>query len=820
MPTNPAKLLLRVSASLAVILLTGGFKYAYDTDAVTGLPRKWAPGSIPVQILADNTTVLSDGTTRATSIQTVIQDSIRGWNIHLGDVQFVPQILPAGSGVDGDRVNQIFFSSSAYGKSWEANTLALTTAWYVGNNRVEADIIFNSAVTWDSYRGPVKPTAVDVQRVAFHELGHALGLTHPDEVGLTVQSVMNSSAVSADSLQPYDVLAAQFLYGPVGIPSYDNFASASVITLNNDAATVSGYNTNSGKETGEPNHAGNAGGRSVWWKWTALSSGTATVTTDGSAFNTTLGIYTGSAVSALTTIASNDDLQPGVAESSAVTFAAVAGTTYYIAVDGFNLGDGNGADSGGIALHVSFAPTYTVPNVTVASGHSVVFTTSAPGSIQWQASTNGGVAWVNITDGNLYSGATTSTLTMTNVGFTLSGFRYRALVTASDGSSAPTGSGTLLVIQAFFNFPAGITIDAAGNLYVTDTSLETVQKITSTTSVSALAGSTSTAGSTDGGGAAARFNQPSGLSATSDGTLGVSDTANATIRVIQPDGTVTTLAGNPSLHGSTDGSGTTATFSSPIGMARDSAGTLYVADATNHTIRKITSAGAVSTFAGTAGIAGSVDGTGNAARFNNPTGIALDGSGNVYVADTTNNLLRKITPAGAVSTIAGVVGVMGSSDGTGSAALFNAPGGLAVDSSGNVYLADTGNSTIRKITPANLVTTLAGLPGVAGIKDGSGSDAWFNQPKALTVDPSGNLFVADTGNAAIRKVTPAGVVTTLALTGTSANTSTSTSITSTTSTIPPTGNTSGGGSGGAPSTWFLGALGLLACLRRFLGKKG
>jgi hypothetical protein len=144
--------------------------------------------------------------------------------------------------------------------------------------------------------------------------------------------------------------------------------------------------------------------------------------------------------------------------------------------------------------------------------------------------------------------------------------------------------------------------------------------------------------------------------------------------------------------------------------------------------------------------------------------VAVDAAGNVYVADTTNNLVRQITPTGVVTTLAGVTGIAGSQDGTGSGALFNGPSGLAVDGSKNIYVADTGNSTIRKITPAGVVTTLAGLPTAGGLKDGAGSDALFNQPKALTIDSAGNLYVADTGNAAIRQVTPLGVVTTLHLT--------------------------------------------------------
>ena len=819
MRIDPTQLLIRALASLAAVILTCGFKYAYVTSDTTGLPLRWASGPIPMRILADNATKLSDGTTRATSIQAAMV----AWNLHVGAVQFVPQILAAGSGADGDGLNQVFFAATPYNKGWEPNTLALTTSWYVGDKRVEADIIFNSAVTWDSYRGTATSSPVDLQRVALHELGHALGLAHPDDAGLTVTSVMNSNAVSADQIQVYDVLAAQFLYGPVGVPFNDNFASAIAISLNSSTATLTGYNTTATKEAGEPNHANNVGGRSVWWKWTPDFTGQVTITTAGSAFDTTLGVYTGSDPTTLTAVATNDDAQPGTDVTSTVTFSAASGTTYYIAVDGSNKGDGNGADSGGIVLNLSFANTYSVQSATVTNGHGVTFTTNAgPGTVQWQYSSNNGYTWNNLTDDTIYSGSTTNNLTISAVNASMSGFRYRAVITDASGGISTTGYGSLLVTQPLFSFPAGITIDASGNLYVSDTSFLTIQKITSTSSVTTLAGAMNTAGTTDGvgskdgTGSAARFNQPTGLSSTADGVLGVSDTANATIRLIQPDGTVTTLAGSPTTHGNVDATGSAATFSMPIGVARDSSGSLYVADATNHTIRKVTPAGVVTTFAGSAGQAGSADGTGSAARFNYPTGIAVDSSGNVYVADTTNNLLRKITSAGTVTTLAGVVGVAGSSDGTGGNALFNTPGGLAVDTAGNIYLADTGNSSIRKVTPAGAVTTLAGLPGIAGFKDGTGSDAWFNQPKALTVDGSGNVFVADTGNASIRQITPAGVVTTLAL-------APATTTTTTTSTIPPTNgsssSSSSGGGGGAPSTWFLGALGLLGLARRFFSKR-
>lgn len=277
-----------------------------------------------------------------------------------------------------------------------------------------------------------------------------------------------------------------------------------------------------------------------------------------------------------------------------------------------------------------------------------------------------------------------------------------------------------------------------------------------------LAGSIGGWGNIDGTAGAARFYEPGGVAIDRSGNIYVADTGNHTVRKISSGGRVSTIAGHPGLQGAADGSEYAALFNYPTGIAVDSAGTIYVADSLNNAIREITSDGDVSTLAGSPQYFGSSDGGGSAARFNYPTGVAVDASGILYVADSNNETIRKITPQGLVTTLAGApyysLGCL-AVDGIGAAARFCQPWGIAVDVAGNVYVAERMNESIRKVTPDGIVTTVAGNSHVIGSADGSDGAATFFGPQGIAVDSAGIIYVADGGK--IRKITATGVVTTL-----------------------------------------------------------
>lgn len=286
-----------------------------------------------------------------------------------------------------------------------------------------------------------------------------------------------------------------------------------------------------------------------------------------------------------------------------------------------------------------------------------------------------------------------------------------------------------------------------------------VRVMSANASVTTLAGLTQQTGAQDGAAAGSRFHSPQNVISDGAGGMLLADRENYRIRRINAAGQVSTLAG--SSWGTQDGTGADIKFSLLGHIARDSSGNVYVADSSNQTIRKITPSGASSTIAGKAGESGSADGTGAAARFYQPLGMAVDANGNVFVSDSSNKTIRRITPAGVVSTVAGKPDSFGGTDGPAAKASFAYPGALAFDSKGVLYIADSSANTIRKLSPDGMVSTFAGAFNAPGLSNDIYPYVRLNRPTALAFDAQDNLYVADAGNNVIRRITPDGTASTV-----------------------------------------------------------
>jgi len=324
--------------------------------------------------------------------------------------------------------------------------------------------------------------------------------------------------------------------------------------------------------------------------------------------------------------------------------------------------------------------------------------------------------------------------------------------------------------DARFNFPSSLAINAAETIYVADTYNSVIREISPDGMVSTLAGGpggTEGTGSADGVGRQARFNFPSGIAVDLNGFIYVADQGNATVRKITPDAVVTTLAGLAGSHGVIDGQGSAARFESISGITTDALGNIYVTDCA--CIRKITPDGYVTTLAGAGCAWGYVDGMGANARFNTLDGITAGPGGDLFVVDAGNALIRKITPAGNVTTLAGgypplYIGDFHQFDGTGNQARFYIPKGITADSNGLLYVAE---GRVRTVTPGGLVTTLPAaslFTTTSYAPDDAGEIPPFERVTDLTIDAAGNIYVAELFRGVIRKISPSRVITTLPLT--------------------------------------------------------
>jgi alpha-tubulin suppressor-like RCC1 family protein len=435
------RLRLFAAAALALAASTVAFGYSLATDSSGIYIVSWQPGTIPMRIKLPSSPALSDGTSQSGSVVAAMQT----WNAQINTAQFSAQVLTPTTYDPDDTASDIVMDSTIGGEAFGTGVLAVTLSFRSGNWRVESDIIFNSAYTWDSFRGGRLGSAEDIRRVAMHELGHVLGLKHPDENGQSVTALMNSHvsySPAIDTVQTDDINGARALYGTPGVaPTNNNFANAT--TISGSSIQLSGTNVAASAESGEPANAGEPATHTVWWKWTAPSAGAVTVTTLGSNFDTILGVYTGSAVSTLNLIGSNDDVDSGTVRTSAFSFTAVSGTTYYFVVDGW---DGY---MGTIRINLSFAsnaPSITShpSNKTVIAGQPVTFSITATGTpaptYQWQRAAAGSLSWSNMTDDNVYSGSATATLTLNSTSINMSGLQFRCLVQNSAGIATSNGA--------------------------------------------------------------------------------------------------------------------------------------------------------------------------------------------------------------------------------------------------------------------------------------------------------------------------------------------------------------------------------------------
>ena len=333
---------------------------------------------------------------------------------------------------------------------------------------------------------------------------------------------------------------------------------------------------------------------------------------------------------------------------------------------------------------------------------------------------------------------------------------------AGNGTLGFSGDGSAAT-SATMHLPTGVAVDSSGNIYIADSLNLRVRKVSGTTITTVAGNGLLNYGGDNGPATSAALSSPQSVAVDTAGNLYIADTVNNAVRMVSAKGVITTLAGNGTVGSTGDnGAATSATLNSPQGIAVDSSGNVYVSDTANARVRKISN-GTITTVAGsgTQGYAGD-GGAATSAQLNTPVGLAIDKSGNLYIADLGNNVIRKVTAGGTISTFAGSNQGYSGNGGPALAARLSGPQGVAVDASGNVYIADTLNATVRVVNSSGIISNVAGN-GFAGFSGdgGTASQAQLGSPTGIALDSAGTLYVADSGSR-IRKIFPSGVIVTIA----------------------------------------------------------
>ena len=703
----------------------------YVADEVNQLIRKITPAGVTTTLAGSGKAGYTDGTGTAASFNfpTGVATDAQG-NVYIADYSnhVIRKITPAG----------VVTTLAGSGTPGTTNGTG-TAASFTGPNGVATDSLGNVYVT--------DQTASQVREISPAGVVTTLA-------GASVSGSANGIGASAG------------FNGPTGIAT-DAQANVYVADANNNeirkitqAGVVSTY----------------AG---------STTSGATNGTASSARFNYPTGVAADSQGNLYVADANNNAIRK-ISTSGIVSTIAGSGTAGSAsgigAAASFNLPKGIAADGQG-NVYVAGSGDYLVRKITITgygvspalprgltlagtgtiSGTPTAATAAANYTVTAYNSAGSGQATINITVNNpagppsiSYAGQQTyvtgtaiAALTPTSVGGTVPSNLYGQVSTlaGSGAAGSANGSGT----AASFNNSYGAATDVQGNIYIADENNQVIRKITPAGVTTTFAGS-GRAALTNGTGTAASFNFPTGVATDAQGNVYVADYSNHVIRKITAAGVVTTFAGS-GTPGTANGTGTAASFKGPNGVATDSQGNVYVTDQTASQVREISPAGVVTTLAG-ASVAGAANGTGASAGFNGPTGIATDNQGNVYVADANNNEIRKITQAGVVTTYAGAT-TAGTANGTASSARFNYPAGVATDALGNVYVADYNNNQVREITPAGVVSTIAGSTS-AGSASGVGTAASFNLPRGIAADGQGNVYVADKGDYQVRKITATG----------------------------------------------------------------